>query len=336
MSGLTAFVTWFASHPEVRLLAGLAFLALFGALFFRFTGGTGKVIFALLGLGLAGLFYLSPAAHLLAWLALLTLAAFTAWRGAGQSQEYRPAAAVVEGGGIRRGLTPAEAALVLGHPLSIALTAVIVDLLVKEVFRLGEGEALALEVAEPYRLDVDDPEARALALRRVAQVHNVVLYPYEEPFLAVLGQRQGEPLAQVNLTAAARALIRHTARRVRGYDLPATQTYYRQHLGRARHDLNLARGTPDEARLRGRNLGWALLDPQLATLYGEFWPPGLSQAAEEGDVLAWMARLEKVLSTAVPPGALVTRTVGGQRLAIGGRDAVAAAFLEAEGSQVTV
>lgn len=326
---LTNLFIWFMRHPEVRLLAGFAFLALFGFFFFRKSRGTGRVVFALLSLGLTMLFWISPLAQLLAFIPLLVLSIFAFRPARRKKPAYQPAVAVVEGGGIKRGLTAPEAASLLAMPLNTVLAAVMVGLVKKGILQPAGQSHLVMTVNPDYRTRgvAADVQTRAALRRQAAQQHAVILQPYEEPFLELLEASDGQPLNIINFTAPLRALVLHTARRVGGHDLDATRDYYQKHLGRARHDVARIAANSADLRLLEHHLEWLVLDEEHARLYRNYQPKWLPKV--DIGLESWVACLQSELAGSVPPGALQVRAIDGERLMIGGEDPLSADFFSA-------
>ena len=265
---------WLLAHPGSRAVAGLVQIALFGALFFRFSHGTGKVFFIALSAALAALFWLSPWAQLVAFPLLFAGLVWLRRQEGRQRAVYQPAKSIAEGGGIKRGLTVPEAALVLDMPDHQVITAALVGLLKKGILNVQKVAPLILEVTPDFRTRAlsPQPQAHAAHRRAAAQQQAVVLHPYEEPFLELLEQHAGRPLNAIDFTAPLRILERHTRERIKGYDRAATQDYYRKHLGRARHDvMQIGQGSKEE-QIRDRHLEWLLLDETHARLYRHYRP----------------------------------------------------------------
>lgn len=286
-----------------RFLAGCLFALAFGWVYFRLSRGSGKALFVLLLALLGLLFWLSPLAHLLAFLALPVLFAWDL-RRRGRRPSFQPARAIAEGGGIKRGLTAPEAAVLLEMPDHVVLTAVLIGLFKKGAIRLADGPVARLELAPDYRARqvALDAMQRAAHRRAVAQRHNAVLHPYEEPFLELLEENADLELRSLNFTVPLRALQRETARRVGGYDLEATRTYYRKHLGRARHDAARASASPEGDRLLTHHLEWLVLDGAFAKLYRGYHPAWLHLGDSQRDLVDWTAWLEQELSSSARLG----------------------------------
>ena len=111
MTGLVVFtkldmlLKWFGESTQARVILGAIFMVLLGILFFRFSGGTGLSVYAVLAMAAGALFAYSPAMHLLAMPAVVMLVALNEWTLSRRKLHYMPPIAQIEGGGIKRGLT---------------------------------------------------------------------------------------------------------------------------------------------------------------------------------------------------------------------------------------
>jgi len=251
----------FESNIILRIATAAVFTALLWLLFLQLARGQGKLFFAALAAGLLALFWAVPAAQPLAFVPLL---AGLAWAGSRRLRRtgYQPAVARIEGGGVKRGLTPPEAAVLLGRPINITLTLLLLELLKKGILRQVGGELFTVEVAETFRTHGLGLTAQARGERRrlAAQAINAALHPFEEPFLEIIESNPGVPVRQLDLGVAVQPLVRYVAGRAGGYSLDETRTYYDLIIDRApkeaRSDGKL---TFDRERIFNRNLGWALL-----------------------------------------------------------------------------
>ena len=294
---LKSLLAWLGGHPEVRILAGFVFLALFGSLFFRLSRGTGKWVFVILSAGLATLFWVSPWAHIFAWPVLAGLLIWVLQREKTRTALYQEATVLAEGGGIKRGLAAPEAALALEMPARSVVAAVLVAMHRKGMLQARVDPLLVLEVAPDFRTRqlLPDVQVRAAHRRAAAQHHRAMLHPYEEPFLELLEEKAGQPLKEIDFAAPLRALAQYTEQRIEGYDREGTREYYRKHLGRARHDvLGISEGG-DGARLRDHHLEWLLLDGEFARLYRDYQPSWLP-AGEQG-VESWGKKIKANLNS---------------------------------------
>jgi hypothetical protein len=330
MVNLPALINLFSQDPDIRLLAGGLFLVLLGYLFYRYTGGVRNSLFTAAAVVFGVLFAVSPAVHLLSFGFLALAYSYLELNRIRNRIPYQPARAMVESGGIKRGLTPPEAAVLLEKPLNIVIGVVLAGLIRKGLVVQESGDPLVLVVAEAFQVQADDPHIRTALRREAAQAHAVIIHRYEEPFLTLLENKKTKPIQTLNLVAPVRALLRHTARRVQGYNLPETREYYQKHLGRARHDVAHANENGHGDRIKAQNFEWVLLDARVSEVYGETQPDWLAGPWTSGLTLAgWVARLMAAGVSSVPPEGLQVRGPGGQRLAIGGGDPVTAKFFEA-------
>lgn len=175
---------------------------------------------------------------------------------------YQPAVARIEGGGIKRGLTPAEGAVLLGRPLNVTLTLVIFEMLRKGFLHQVSGTPFVVEVTQAFRargtgLSV---QARGEQRRKAAQAINAALHKYEEPFLELIEAQPGTPVTELDFGVAVQPLVRYVAGRVGGYNLEETRAYYRLIIERApREARSDGKLTFERQKVFDRNFGWVLL-----------------------------------------------------------------------------
>lgn len=180
-----------------------------------------------------------------------------------------PARARIEGGGVKRGLTPPEGAILLGRPLNVALTLVIFELLRKGFVHQVNAWPLVVEVSEAFRIRGSglSAQARGGRRRKAAQELHKAMHPYEEAFLEILEANVGAPVQDIHYGIAIQPLVRYVASRVGGYDLEDTRAYYRLIIERApreaRSDGVL---TFERQRVFDRNFGWVLLGDDFKTV----------------------------------------------------------------------
>jgi hypothetical protein len=267
---LDLLLKWFKDNPDARFIAGAVFFLLFGFLFFRFTGGTGISVFVLLSAGLIWLFVVSPAAHLFSFLPLVASILLFESRRWWRRKNYLPAFAQVEGGGIKRGLTAPEAAVLLEMPLNKVLTLVIFGLLKKGILRQVRATPLVVEVADEFRAPKGERRAEALSQqrRKAAQEKGTVLHSYEEPFLNALEWNAGRPVAEIDFGSAMRKLVESVAGKVKNFDLSDTQDYYRQIIRRALQEAQAIGEIEEREKVIDRNFEWILLDDDYPTVFG--------------------------------------------------------------------
>jgi hypothetical protein len=235
---------------------------LFAWLFFRFTGGTGCGLFGILAL----LFFFvlgNSTLHLISLIALplLIFANEMLLMMRRSRATYLPAIAQVEGGGIKRGLTAAEAAIILEQPINRVLTLVIFGLLKKGVLRQTGAEPLTVELTEDFQVSEKlEPDQKENQRLKMAAKHQIVLHSYEHGFIDLIAENPNKPVHQIDFSKPMKKLIEHAAQRVKNFDLSDTRDYYRSIIKRA---LDEARSLEDEQQRNqniDRNLEWILMN----------------------------------------------------------------------------
>ncbi|MHB8900204.1 MAG: hypothetical protein ACYC6Y_15755 [Thermoguttaceae bacterium] len=288
-------VRWFSQSREARVVAAIAALILGGAAYFRFTGGTGFVPFLVVAVACALWFYLRPAAHLLALPVLAALVGVNEHFLRKRKSRYLPAIAEVEGGGIKRGLTAPEAAVLLELPVARVVGLVVFGLLKKGALRQVGADPLLVELHEDFRQGAEAAEQKDLArhYRSAARKLGTVVHAYETGFLFLLDNNRGKPVAALNFAAPLRLLVRNTAAKMKAFDLSDTRDYYRSIVQRA---VNQA-GTVGDLQQIDRQFEWILLDGRSrSVLDSTRYSPSWYRPADHVDARSGP-------STAAPPAA---------------------------------
>lgn len=297
MVDLVAFVQGFARQPLLRILVGAVFLVLFAYGYFRLTRGVGRWVFLGITLALVAIFTLFPAAQLLSFPLVIFFLLFVERRRGEGLVPFQSAVLWVEGGGIKRGLTPPEAAVLLAEPPAVVLATVLVGLLQKG-FLTSHPATLRFTVAAAFRArDEPDPRRRATLRRRAAQKAGAVLHPYEEPFLEAFEARPGRSLADLGFSIPLKVLTKYTEDRARGHDLSQTQDYYRSLVRRAWRDCQGA-PSPPPVSLIDHHLPWLALDARAPARFRDLWPdyrpPWRRETPRETEPWGFAAWLEAV------------------------------------------
>ncbi|MBN2391855.1 MAG: hypothetical protein JXR84_14100 [Anaerolineae bacterium] len=200
---------------------------------------------------------------------------------------YLPPIAQVEGGGIKRGLTAPEAAVILEMPLNKVLTLVIFGLLekglVQKVTETGSlTEALILEVADAYRTDLPDADARAQYRRTVAQKQGTVIHNYEDAFLDLIQDNAKKPVKQLEVVKPMRKLVEIAAAKMQGFDLSDTQDYYRRVIERAMEQATALGDIEQREQYLDKYAPWVMLDKDYRRVMTvgtyNYWPIWARQA----------------------------------------------------------
>lgn len=266
ISTLGLLVKWFSERPEVQLWSGVALGILFLFTFFRFSHGTGWVLGLFLLGGLVWMMAASPALHLSAWLPMIGLCAWNEHALSRRQSTYLPAIAQVEGGGIKRGLTAPQAAVLLELPLGKVLTLVMFGLLKKGLVTMVSADPLTVEVNEEYR--VSRGKRKKIASRAGIVIHN-----YEQPFLDRLIGNRGTPVEQIELQEPLKSLVVGTAGRMRGFDLSDSQEYYQRIVQRAWREAEAIGELDARTEAVDRNFDWMMLDPDWSGRFNR-WGSG--------------------------------------------------------------
>jgi len=278
MTPLMLLGKWFRESPAVRLWLGVAVGAAWTFLYFRFTGGTGVSVYVILTALGVWLFVVHPEAELLSVPVVAGLLFLNEWAMGRRRARYMPPIAQVEGGGIKRGLTAPEAALLLEMPLSKVLTLVIFGMLKKGILRQVAADPLHVAVNEPFAIDSQTlpptPEERAAIYRKVAQQTGVAIHTYEHPFLYLIESNPSRPLAEINFSVPMKQLIAHVLDRMKGFDLSDTRDYYRSIIRRAIEQAKSIGDVPMREKAIDRNFEWILMDNNYPTVFAgrTYWP----------------------------------------------------------------
>lgn len=265
-------VEWFVDHPQLRAAWGLGILVVGAFVFFRFSGRTGCVVYGALALGLVGLFSVAPGAQLLAPLPLVGLLVLNERALRRKKGHYLPPIAQVEGGGIKRGLTAPQAAILLELPFGKVLQLVLVGLLKKGILRLDPTEPGRALAGEGLDAVIHDPTALAAA----AQERGIVLTEYETSFADIAVSHNAGTLPDQDFSRALKALIAETVGRMKGFDLSDTQDYYRHVITRALRQVEGLPELPARGSAADKDLEWLLMDPAGTSVLsrpGRAWTP---------------------------------------------------------------
>ncbi len=360
-SSIDLLVKWFKKSPEARVVLGLVYLALLAIVFFRFSGGTGFSVFFILAAGSGFVFYYRPGIHLLAMPIMVVLIGLNEWLLARRKSHYMPPIAEVEGGGIKRGLTAPEAAVLLELPIAKVLSLVIFGMLKKGVLRQTLADPLTVEVDEAFRLDdktlSDSERQRGKAYGAAALKRGIVVHHYEHSFLFLLQSNPDKPVREIQFGIPMKMLIQNAANRMKGFDLSDTQDYYRAIISRATEQAAAIGDIPQREKTIDRNFEWILMGENYGPVfdYGPtyrpiWWGRGASYSAPAapsaapsagggstsfGDVASsfsgWAENTMGNMAQAVSPGSLNLPDSTGGFLDLSGADHVTGEFFSALG-----
>jgi len=263
---------WFTDSPGARILLGIVFAVLLGVWFFRISGGTGISVYVVLLITFGVLFVFRPTWHLISLPCIVGLIALTEWLIARNKAHYLPPIAEVEGGGIKRGLTAPEAAVLLELPQPKVLALVIFGMLKKGLLRQVAAEPLRVEVNEPFRFaaqekKADEEKDRDAFYRQAALKHGVVIHGYEYPFLFLLENNAGKPVHEINFSLPLKKLTEGVAARMKGFDLSDTQEYYRSIVRRATEQAAAVGDIQQRQQTLDRNFEWIFMGENYGPVF---------------------------------------------------------------------
>jgi len=255
MTKLGLLWKWWTENPAARVVWAIFFFILFGIFFFRQTNGTGISVFVfLLGGGIVA-FAISPTLEALALPVLIPIWILAERARKARGRSYLPAIASVEAGGIKRGLTVPEAAVIMELPLGKVLALVIFGMLKKGLVHQTADDPLAVEVDEDYlgSLSRSDRQENSRA-------NGTVIHAYEQPFLEKLTGNSHTPLAELDFSEEMKQLIEKTAERMSGFNLKQTREYYKSIVAGAWVEAKAMGELDARTTFLDDNLLWLMLD----------------------------------------------------------------------------
>jgi len=266
-SSIDLAVEWLEDNPNARVILGALTLILFGLAYLRLTGGTGLVLLVLIGVGVVALLITNPLSQLILLPLSLISVGLVEWILSRRKPHYFPAVVQVEGGGIKRGLTAPEAAVILELPLNKILLLILFGLLEKGIFKQIADEPLEVQIAPEFKSTGSNKDERQKERLRIAQNLGIVIRLYEHRFIDMLEKKSGTPVYKIDFSVPMKALIKHTASKMKGFDLSDTQDYYRSIIKKAMDKARKIGEIPERERYLDSNLQWLLLDDDYPTVF---------------------------------------------------------------------
>ena len=280
MSLLDITNKWLEENPGARVSLGLIAVILLAVLFFRFSGGTGFTVFVILAALSIFIFVVSPLAAICVPPLLLPFLALNEISLKKKKKTYLPPIAQVEGGGIKRGLTAPEAAILLEVPFNKVLTLIIFGLLEKGLVEQTKASPLTVTVVDAYRaMDRDaltNNRERRKFRRRVAQNNGTVIHNYENTFMNFIEVNSGKAVGDIKFSKAMEGLLKGTAAKMKGFDLSDTQDYYRRVIARAMGQAAALGEIKQREQYLDKYLPWVMMDDNYPTVTSHrgyhYWP----------------------------------------------------------------
>ncbi len=363
MTALGLLLKWFEESTQARVIAAIVLLVLLGVLFFRFTGGTGVVVYVVVSAVAVWVCVISPGWHLALLPIVGVLIGVNEWALRRRAARYMPPIAQVEGGGIKRGLTAPEAACLLELPLGRVLGLVVFGMLKKGILHQLTADPLCVSVDEAFQLKGDeagDVKQRDRLLRKAAREKGVIVHRYEYPFIYLLSNNEGKPVDKIDFRVPMRKLVERVVARMKGFDVSDTQDYYRSIVRRATRQAAAIGDVRQREATVDRTFEWILVDDNWPTVFSGGWtyrPPwsrrtvvttggswgggGTSAAPEPsipgqtslGDVAGsfagWTENTFGSFASTLSPGSLSVAKPTGGFLDLGGADRLTGEFFQA-------
>lgn len=245
------FMRWFEGNPDVQFFSGIAVLVALAFVFFVVTRGTGVTLFVIMALGLVYGMVQSAVFHLWMYPVVAALALLVWLLRNRRKRAYFPAALCREGGGLKRGLTAVEAAVLLEVPLNKVLTMIIFGMAKKGLVTVRTENPLTLEVNGAYR---------SPGVWKLGDGTNVKLWPYEQQFLKAFSAQHEKPVEAMKLDEPFDALIEKVVKAMEGFDLTSTREYYRSIVTRAWALVEAEGGYEARYERLDKHLDWLMLD----------------------------------------------------------------------------
>ncbi len=242
---------WWKKSPGAQLVSGIVLLIAFAIIFFVASRGTGWSVFIVLAILLGVLMYNSPGWHLLLYPIIGGVGFLVAHFRGRRKKHYFPASMCREGGGVKRGLTAVEAAVLLEVPLNKILTMII--------FGLAKKGVIKIAVRKPLRLE-SVGEEKSPGVWMLPGDAPVKLWPYEPDFVAAFKVQGFKTVEEMRLKKPFDNLIQLVAGSLKGFDLVKTRDYYKFIVGRAWKQVKAESDYEARFEQTDKKLDWLMLD----------------------------------------------------------------------------
>lgn len=154
--------------------------------------------------------------------------------------QYMPPKIAMEGNGIKRGLTPVEAGILMEQPLDKLLTMML--------FSTVKKNAATVVTSEPLKLTVTDPLPESLA-------------PYEIEFLRAF-QKTDPAQQRLGLQDMMINLVKSVSEKMKGFSRKETITYYDGIMKQAWQQVQQANTPEVKSQVYEQVMDWTMLDPE--------------------------------------------------------------------------
>jgi hypothetical protein len=230
---------------QTRGFLSIAAAVILFIIYLRFTGGTGCVFFIPFLIVGAFFFVKYDSTEIFIWPVLIVLAVIVETARRKRRARYLPAIASVEGGGIKRGLTAPEAAILLELPANKVVTLVLFGMMKKGLIKQTSKEPIVFHAAAPPPVDA-------------------IAHDYEKEFLKLLKQsKHATSISRIDFSKPIGSLVDSVAKRVVGYDLEESQSYYKHIISRAWKEAQEIGDVEAWQKKMDEKVDWMMLDPDF-------------------------------------------------------------------------
>jgi hypothetical protein len=165
--------------------------------------------------------------------------------------QYLPPKIAMEGNGIKRGLTPVEAGILMEQPMDRLLTMML--------FSTVKKGAATVVSKEPLKLTITDPVPQGLL-------------PYEIEFLRAF-QKQQPQEQKMGLQEMMINLVKSVSEKMKGFSRKETLTYYEGIMKQAWQQVQQANTPEVKSQVFDQVMDWTMLDPQYGQRTQETFGP---------------------------------------------------------------
>ncbi|MFC1571966.1 hypothetical protein ACFL6M_00045 [Candidatus Eisenbacteria bacterium] len=226
LSWIDIVTRWLEDRVAIRIIFALIALMLFAVFYWRLTGGTGYTLGGILIIALGVATYFSSRVEVYAILVLIPVMVAIEIFLRRPKTQYLPAVAEMEGGGVKRGLTPVEVAILMEKPLHRVLGLVLFGMLRKGIIVLESNKPLRVRIHKAFLEKGKLISNRKKTRSKIARSLGTTIQGYEHGFLEQIAADESACVADVDFSKPMTVLVLQTVRRVRGCGFTETLAHY--------------------------------------------------------------------------------------------------------------
>lgn len=179
-----------------------------------------------------------PIIFCLGFILFFALMIYSATVGAKKRKlKYLPPKIMIEGNGVKRGLTAVEAAVLMEQPMDKVFTMILFSVLKKNAAEVISKDPLDIKPADPLPSD---------------------LYPYEEEFVKSFNLKGNDRKKALQITMV--NLIKSVTEKMKGFSRKETIAYYEEIMKRAWSQVEEAATPEVKAQVYEEVMDWTMLD----------------------------------------------------------------------------